>query len=93
MSDNELLFNLFDSHGRKKKNDYTANAPSKQACVEIYVLFLFVILLSKEVILCAKGTKSGEKVFMRIIKESSLLHNHSLCLLPQSASLHPICFE
>ena len=47
MSDNELLFNLFDSHGRKKKNDYTANAPSKQACVEIYVLFLFVILFEQ----------------------------------------------
>ena len=30
-----------------KKNDYTANAPSKQACVEIYVLFLFVILFEQ----------------------------------------------
>lgn len=79
MSGNKSLFSLFDSHGRKK-NDDTANAPTKQACIEIQVLFLFVILLSKAVIRCAKGTKSGEKVFIKESLKNEVSYITILCV-------------
>ena len=79
MSDNELLFSLFDPHGRKKYDD-TANAPSKQSCIEIQFLFLFVILLSKKVIRCAKGTKSGEKVFIKELLKNEVSYTTILCV-------------
>lgn len=45
----------------EQKNDDTANAPSKQACIEIKVPFLFVVLLSKEVINCVQREPKVDK--------------------------------